>query len=216
MPGSSKTVWMPTNRAMKANGVRRRVLAGAVVVGMASAVVFGAVAGAATKVSAEEYAEAICGQVAAFADRADQLSATLTQAAEAFKAEPSQTTATAVRQALFDLLEQSAQGIDQITVSTEAIGIPDVRRGAQFARAVDVNFNLAADAFHALAGSAATIDLSSATAFADDFETVVDKVETMTKRLNKQAKRTPGVKNPSAALQPLVVFMTTDAERCPV
>ena len=192
----------------------RRIGAGFAVVATAWTVVFGSAAGA-TTVGAEEYTQTVCGAIAPFAALTEQLGVGFQQAVDAYKAQPSEATATALRQALVALLDQSAQAVDQITDSARTAGTPDVKHGAQFAAAVVKHIGATADALHDLATQAGGIGVASGTRFAGDFQRVANKVDTVEKRLAKLSKRDAAFKNAAAPLRPIVVFMTTDAPGCP-
>jgi hypothetical protein len=192
----------------------RRVVAGVAVVVSVSVVAFGASARAAT-VSAEEYVQTVCGQFPGFEALTQQLGDAFGQAVDAYKAQPSEATATALRQSLADLLDQSATALDQVTETARGAGTPDVKRGAVFATALVKHVGGLADALHRLGAQALAIDVASPTRFANQFERVANKLEATHKKLSKRAKNDPAFENDAAALHPLVVFMTTDAETCP-
>jgi hypothetical protein len=194
--------------------VRRGAAAVAVVVTV-WAVAGGSGAGA-TTVSADEYVQTVCGAIAPFGDLTAQLGVGLKQASDAYRAQPSQTTAVALRQAFEDYLDQSAEAVDNVTATVRSAGTPDVKGGAQFAAAVAAQFVAAAKAMHALGSQAAVIDVGSAARFAADVQRVSKKTEAVQKQLIKASKRNPSIKNAAAPLRPLVEFMTTDATSCPV
>ena len=206
---------MPNYRAMMTSVKVRHAVAAMAVVVMAWAVAGAQGAGAAT-VSADEYVQTVCGEIAPFGALTDQLGAGVKQAAAAYGAQPSQTTAVALRQALADFLDQSAQAVDQVTATARSAGTPDVKGGAQFAAAVVGQFAAAANVMHGLGSQAAAIDVGSAARFAADFKHLSKKTDAMQKRFIRAAKRDPAIKNAAAALHPIVVFMTTDATSCPV
>jgi hypothetical protein len=197
--------------------LRRRIAAGVLVVVMMSAMlagVFGSVSWAVT-VSGDTYVQTVCTQVASFDDTVSQNRADVDQAAATFKATPTQTNAIAVRDALATVLDQNGDAIDEMVLATEDAGIPDINHGAQFAKAVVANMRAAAKLFHAAATQAAAIDVSNASRFAAGVQRLDKKITTAQKRFQQQAKRDPAFKNVSSTLQPLVVFLTTDAPRCP-
>jgi hypothetical protein len=172
-------------------------------------------AGAAT-VSAEEYVQTVCGEIAPFADVGERLGADLKQAAATYGEQPSQTTAVALRQALADYLDQAAEAVDQLGAAARSSGTPAVKGGARFAAAITAQFDAAAKALHALGSQAAAIDVGSASRFAADFKRLEKKAAAEQKKSIKAAKRDPAIKNAAASLRPIVVFMTTDATSCPV
>jgi hypothetical protein len=192
----------------------RRIVAGFAVGAMAWAVAFGSTAGA-TAVGADEYVQTVCDAIAPFPLLTEQLSARFQDAAAAYSAQPSQVTATALREALVATLDQSAGALDQITDSSRTAGTPDVKRGAKFATAVTKQLGALADALHGLATQAGAIDVGSSTQFATEFKRISSRLQAMNKRLSKRAKHDPAFENGAAPLRPLVVFMTTDAETCP-
>jgi len=191
-----------------------RVLPGIAVLVTAWMVAFGGIAQA-TTTSAEAYVQTVCGQFPAFVSLTDQLGQGFEQAIDAYKAQPNQATATAVRQSLADLLEHSATALDQITETARGAGTPDVKRGAVFATAVVKHVGALADALHGLATQALAIDVTNPTRFASDLERVSNKLDTTHKRLSKRAKHDPAFENGAPALRPLAVFMTTEVETCP-
>jgi len=186
--------------------VRHAVAGVAVVVTVCG--VAGASGAAAATVSAEQYVQTVCGAIAPFGDLNQQLGAGVKQASDAYGAQPSQTTAVALRQALADYVDQSAQAVDQLTATARSAGTPDVKGGARFAAA--------AKAMHALGSQAAAIDVGSAARFAVGLKRVSKKIDAVQARLIKAAKRDTAITTAAGSLRPIVVFMTTDATSCPV
>jgi hypothetical protein len=172
-------------------------------------------AGAAT-VPADEYVQTVCDGIAPLADLADQLGPGVKQVTDAYTAQPSQTTATALREALADGVEQSAQVVDQATETARTAGTPDVNHGAQFAAAIVKHFRNAGRAFHRLAAQTRSIDVGSAARFARDLKRVAKKEDALQAQSIRSSKRDAAFRNAAAPLQPLVVFMTTDADRCSI
>jgi hypothetical protein len=195
-----------------------RVLRVAAVVALVSTTLVSAWASAAgaTTVSAEEYVQTVCDGIGRLADLADQAGTSVNESATAYAAQPSQVTATALRQALTAFLDQAAQVVDQATETARAAGAPDVAHGAQFAAAIVKYFGQEAAALRAIATQAAAIDVGSASKFAADYKGVNKKINAADARLRKASKRDPAFKNVPTPLRPLAIFMTTDAARCPL
>ena len=172
-------------------------------------------AGGATTVSAEEYVRTVCDGIGKLADLADQAGPGVKQSADAYAAQPSQVTATALRQALVAFFDQAAEVVDRATETARTAGAPDVEHGAQFAAAIVKYFGGEAGALHAIATQATAIDVGSAAQFAAGYKRVNKKINAADARLRKAARRDPAFRNVAAPLRPLAVFMTTDATRCP-
>jgi murein endopeptidase len=170
---------------------------------------------AAAGVNPEDYARTVCSYAASYATQASQLSPVVEQAVQSFQAQPSQANAVALRQALVDVLDQIAQAADQFAISTQSVGAPEVPRGARFAKAVVSHIRTNADGIRAMADLAYTIEVSSTTQFVTGLQLLVSTIEKTQARLIKRAARDPAFKRPATPLQPLVVFMTTDATTCP-
>jgi hypothetical protein len=171
---------------------------------------------AATTVSPDTYAQTICSQAAPLGTLSTQLKEAFERATQAFKAEPTQGNAIAVRQTTVDLFGQLAQGADQLVASSQEAGIPDVAQGARFANAVTTHLRATAKVLHASARQAAAIDVTSASKFGTGFQRAITKSAAAVKRVNKTTKRDPAFNSPPASLHALVVYMTTDASSCPL
>jgi len=206
---------MPNTRAMMRIVKVRHAVAGVAVVVTVCGVA-GASGAAAATVSAAQYVQTVCGAIAPFGDLNQQLGAGVKQASDAYGAQPSQTTAVALRQALADYVDQSAQAVDQLTATARSAGTPDVKGGARFAAAVATEFAAAAKAMHALGSQAAAMDVGSAARFAVGLKRVSKKIDAVQARLIKAAKRDTAITTAAGSLRPIVVFMTTDATSCPV
>jgi hypothetical protein len=170
---------------------------------------------AASRVSPDDYAATVCGYAASYATQAMERSATVQQASQTFQAQPTQVNAVALRQALIDLLDQIGNAADQFAASAESAGTPDVPHGTRIAKAVVSHIRTQADTIRSLAALANQIDVSSVTQFVTDLQLVSQKVDKTERRLIKLAARDAAFKRPPPALQPLVVFLTTDATTCP-
>src|SRR5262249_10243157 len=137
------------------------------------------------------------------------------QAVQNFTDQPTQANAIALRHATVDWLDASAAATDRVVASTRRAGIPDVKRGDEFAKAVVAHARDVAKALRTLARQAARIDVSTGARFANEFQDISGKIDAAQQRLLKSAARDHAFTRAPASLHPLVVYMTTDATTCP-
>jgi hypothetical protein len=184
------------------------------VIGVLGVVLVGSLstAAGAQSVSSTAFTRQVCAAVASASQSSRAPSATLKSAAQAFKASPSATTATALR----DAFTQSAQNLDQesavVLAAIQQAGTP--AKAAVFVNAVVSELQLSRTAAQQLAQHSAAIDTTSLATFAAGFQQVVNEARADSALLHRSAKTNPAFKHVARRLRPLAHFMTTSAKTC--
>jgi hypothetical protein len=170
---------------------------------------------AASTVPPATYNASACGAVATYEGEVSTAEAALSSAADAFQAQPNQSTAVQVRAAFVSFLQTARSSLNDAADSLRDAGVPDVSGGPRVARAAISEVESVSKALGALIGQAKKIDTSSPTKFSRSFQQVGKAVQAASDAAKKHARTNPAFRHTDPALQPFVTYMTTDAKTCP-
>jgi len=191
----------------------RRLFESAAIVLVAS-VAFAGSAFATTTISAETYVETLCRGIDTLATQVQQLGPAASDARNAYDTTPSHANAIALRQSTIDVLDLGAKYADQLAATSAEIGSPEIPQGSKFAKAVSAHWRYEAGVLQSMADQARDLDVSSSSGFHRDYEALETDLGIALRRSDKQARKNPAFKNLPPSVQPLVVFITTNASTC--
>jgi hypothetical protein len=195
-------------------GVALRVVAVLLIAGIATIGQAG-LAEATASVPPETYAAAICGAVATMHSDAVAAEASLKAATQAYKDQPTQDTATQLRHALVDYLQQYRAFLGDALTAFQKAGVPAGKNGVRFARSLNKNLQTTTAALDPLIQQASAIDVTSTAAFATGVQDVFARVTAASNTSKKQARQDAAFKGVPAALHPIVSYARGGSNTCP-
>lgn len=194
-------------------GVALRVVAVVLTAGIATLGQAG-LAEAAASVPPETYAAAICGAVATMHANAVAAQASLKAATQAWKDQSTPDTATQLRHALVDYLQQYRALLAVALTTFEKAGVPAGKNGVRFARSLDKNLQTAMAALDPLIQHASAIDVTSSAAFTTGVQDVFARVAAASDTSKKQAQQDAAFKGVPPALHPIVSYVRGGGNTC--
>jgi len=166
----------------------------------------------AQSVTPSSFTKHVCAAVATAQQASKPATTALKEAGSAYKAAPSATTATALR----DALTQAASTLDQQTggllTVIQQTGTPT--GAADFVNALVAQLGVQRTKAQQLAQNSAAVDTSTSAAFTQGFQQVIAETKTASAEARASAKSDPAFKHAQKTFRPLVRFLTTDADTC--
>jgi len=175
----------------------------------------GGAAAAVPAVSAADFEQSICDVAATAHTQGQAAGDAIKQAAQAFRAEPTQANAIALREITAMMLDRTARVTDQFIAAATAAGSPSTKNGARFAKTFVRLMRTAAARLRYLSTQARAVSIVSATQFAADYLDLVKQIKSAERQLRQSARREPAFRSAPQSLHAIVVYMTTDASACP-
>jgi hypothetical protein len=191
-----------------------RIVAAVVITGIALIAQVG-LADATASVPPATYAAAVCAAVATMHSNTVAADAPLKAASQAYKDQPTQDTATQLRQALVVYLQQARGFFGDTMTAFQKAGVPAGKNGARFARALNQNFQTATGTLDPLIQQAGAIDVTSSAAFAQGIQGVFARLTAASAASKKQARQAAAFKGVPAPLHRIVSYVRGGGNTCP-
>jgi hypothetical protein len=160
-------------------------------------------------VPAATYVQSACAAVAQANSQLEAGKALLSQATEAYQAQPSEATAAQLKHTLVSYLRSGLTIAADLLARWKAAGVPDTKNGAAFAKALISSQQAGFAPFKLRIAQAQKIDLSSAARFAAGVNALLTGLNADVSKLTQQALRDPAIKNAPPVLHPLVTYVAT-------
>jgi hypothetical protein len=159
------------------------------------------------------FTQQVCAAIATGTQSLKANLSTFQAAAAAYKASPSPTTATAVRDAYTQAYQDVGQQMAAVLAVVDQAGTPS--GGAAFVAALKNALQAQQAAAQQFGQQAAAIDTSSPSTFEAAFQQVANDAKAQGKKMRKAVKAAAAIKHAVRAYHPLVRVLTTDADTCP-
>ncbi|HEY3672039.1 MAG TPA: hypothetical protein VGN51_13965 [Acidimicrobiia bacterium] len=191
----------------------RRFLGLTTTLACSAALLLGAIGPASAQaVTPASFAKQVCTAVATANQSGKAPSAALKAAAQAYKASPSATTATGVRDAMTQAIQNLDQQLSTVLTAIQQNGAP--ASATAFVGALTSNLESQRTAAEQLAQHSAAVDTTTPSAFATGFQQVLDETKTIAAQARASAKADPAFLHVARPLQPIVHLLTTKADTC--
>jgi hypothetical protein len=123
--------------------------------------------------------------------------------------------AVASRRALVSSVRRRVESLNDLIAQTKAVGAPDGKRGARFAKAIVTHTRMFQNGLRKLIEEAKRLCTDSSFAWEADWRALNAKFDSLGSDLDKRTDNDPTITNAPETLYPAVVYWTTDASPCP-